>query len=81
MVYPPSQFSQITNLLAIKLDANFKELPSHHLARKLLIVHDQLFIAKLGKTDVIMLDGRRKLWFPKEQGETLSRNSTVLTQA
>ena len=46
-------------MLAIKPDANFKQLPGHHSARKLLNVCDQLSIAKLGETDVIMLDRRR----------------------
>ena len=56
-------------MLAIKTDANFKQLPGHHPAHKLLNVCDQLSIAKLGETDVIMLDGRR-IVVPKEQGET-----------
>ena len=47
------------NLLAIKSDANFKQLPGHRLARKLLNVCDQHSIAKLGKTDIIILNGRR----------------------
>ena len=46
-------------VLAIKSDANFNQLPDHHPARKLRNVCDQLSIAKLGKTEVIMLDGRR----------------------
>ena len=41
------------------MDANFKQLPGHHPARKLLNVCNQLIIAKLGDTDVIMLDGKR----------------------
>ena len=45
-------------LLAIKTDANFKQLPGHHPTRKLLNVCKQLFIAKLGKLDVIILKGR-----------------------
>ena len=46
-------------VLAIKTVANFKQLPGHHPACKLLIVCDQLSIAKLGETYVILLDGRR----------------------
>ena len=46
-------------LLAIKSDANFKQLPGHHPACKLLNICDQLYIAKLGEMDVIMLYGRR----------------------
>ena len=38
--------------------ANFKQLPGHHPANKPLNVCDQLSIAKLGETEVIMLDGR-----------------------
>ena len=46
---------------AIKTDANFKQLLSHPIARKLLRISTQLSIEKLGETDVIMLDGRRIL--------------------
>ena len=44
---------------AIKTDANFKNLPGHHPARKLLSIE------KLGETDVIKLNSRRIL-VPKE---------------
>ena len=46
-------------VLVIKLDANFKQPPGRHPARKLLNVCNQLSIAKLGKADVIILDKRR----------------------
>ena len=36
-------------LLAIKSDANFKQLPGNHMARQLLNFCDQLSIAKLGE--------------------------------
>ena len=46
---------------AIKTDANFKQLLSHHPARQLLSISTQLSIEKLGETEVIMLDGNRIL--------------------
>ena len=46
-------------VLAIKSDANFKQLPSHHLVCKLLNVCKERSIAKLGQRDVIILNGRR----------------------
>ena len=46
-------------MLTIKSDDNFKQLPGHHPARKLLNVSDQLSLARLGETDVIKLDSRR----------------------
>ena len=69
-----------TIVLAIKPAANFKQLPGHHPARKLLNVCDQLSLAKLGETDVKMLDGRR-IVVPKGARQNKSRNSTTLTQA
>ena len=36
-------------VLAIKSDANFKQLPGNHMARQLLNFCDQLSIAKLGE--------------------------------
>ena len=59
-------------VLAIKSDTNFKQLPGHHPARKLLNVGDQLSIAKPGETDVILLDGRR-IVVPREPEESSSR--------
>ena len=52
-------YNVIVLVLAIKSDANFKQLPGHPTACKLLNVCDQLSIAKLGQTDVIILDSRR----------------------
>ena len=46
-------------LLAVKREANFKQLPGHHPSRKLLNICCQLSIAMLGKCDVIMLDDKR----------------------
>ena len=46
---------------AVKSDANFKLLPSHHPARQLLSISTQLSVDKLGEEDVIMLDGSRIL--------------------
>ena len=46
-------------VLEINSDANFKQLPGPHPVGKMLNVCNQLSIAKLGQTDVIILDGRR----------------------
>ena len=44
---------------AIKTDAEFKYLPSHHPAQQLFSINTQLSLDKLGEVDVIMLDGSR----------------------
>ena len=44
---------------AIKTDAEFEHLPSHHPAQQLLSISTQLSLDKLGEADVIMLDGSR----------------------